>query len=1076
MGLNIDEALRSRREGRIVSAFPAGLTSRLERWLAWAAPRAWLALPFLAIPALSPFWDDGFPQSADGLLHLLRLVLLDRYLREGLLFPRWLPGLVFGRGYPVFDYYGPATYYLAEAFHLAGLGFMPALMAAFSALVILAGGGMYALARALFGPRQDWAALLAAAAYMYAPYLLTNVFLRGALAEVGAMALLPWILWSTCRLMEAEQPWRYVLPVTLSLGGLAVTHDITLLFVPPVWLALVAVLWWRGGRQPGRLAWAAGGAVAAMGASAFFWLPLVLERRYLANAAYQIAVTYLPANVWTFRNFLDTAIPFGYTFSGPFRLGLVQLVLALIGLVAARRRDGAWLFLLGLALIGSSAIGGWALPIWLHSQLLLVAQFPWRLLAVVSVPLALFTGGIVLRMRQGIVQAAATSLLLAAVIMANRPRLDWIPTVPYTGPEIGPAAVAQFEADTGALGTSSAQEFRPRWAGDTLGPSAGQVVGTQSVQLHAANDFELSARVVDPDGSPLRFDIYYFPGWQVTLDGRTPLETYPSTDLGLLTVNPPAGAHELLLSWAGTPLQHLAGDLSLATLAFLAALCLVPHCPRWPRLLRLAAGASDRWVAILPAALLLFGLVATLHQPALRPVQTPPAAIRTPDLTLLGCQLELSSSRDLVVHPYWYVEDTPASSFRVRWELLDAQGHTLSEVEAQPYFNAASAGDWPPGTVAGDAYQLPLPAGMAAGSYQVAVQLPRAAPPRSETASSMAGGGNEAWQAPAIVAGFQLAAPIPPQHQPAHPMDVRLGGIVQLAGYETHPAPERTGSRERAMGSAPSGLSPVPFLVAHAGDRLDYTLYWRALVPLYDNYHAFLHLVDRLGRPLVQEDQVAGTVLHGPKLWDTNELSADNYRLHIPGSTPSGLFWPSVGLYDFKTLARLQALDGATGKPLDPLQLPPIKIIAGRQLSPEYPADIRIGDAATLVGYDLALPAGGPRAGDRLTVTLYYRSRAAVTANYTRFLHLYSPQLGMAAQADALPQEGDNPTWAWVPGEVIVDAVALDVAAGAAPGTYRLQTGLYDTQDAGARLPLYDSQDRPLPDAQADLGQVEVRK
>ncbi len=337
-------------------------------------------------------------------------------------------------------------------------------------------------------------------------------------------------------------------------------------------------------------------------------------------------------------------------------------------------------------------------------------------------------------------------------------------------------------------------------------------------------------------------------------------------------------------------------------------------------------------------------------------------------------------------------------------------------------------------------------------------------------------GGRDAWEPPAVVGSLQLAAPIPPQPQPVHPMDVRLGSVVQLAGYDTTPAPEGTESPQHSMGSAPSGLRPVPFLVAHAGDRLDYTLYWRALVPLYDNYHAFLHLVDRLGHPLVQEDQVAGTVLAGPKLWGTNELSADYYRLHIPTSAPSGLYWPSVGLYDFKTLARLRALDGTTGKPLDPLQLPPIKIIGGPQPGPEHPTDIRMGDAATLAGYDLALPAGGPRAGDQLTVTLYYRSRAAVAANYTRFLHLYNPQLGMAAQADALPQEGDNPTWAWVPGEVIVDHVRLDVAAGATPGTYHLLTGLYDTQAAGARLPLYDSQNRPLPDAQADLAQVVVSK
>ena len=135
-----------------------------------------------------------------------------------------------------------------------------------------------------------------------------------------------------------------------------------------------------------------------------------------------------------------------------------------------------------------------------------------------------------------------------------------------------------------------------------------------------------------------------------------------------------------------------------------------------------------------------------------------------------------------MVHPYWYVGDAPASSFRVRWELLDAQGQTLSEVEGATLFRMQPyAGNyWPPGTVAGDAYQLPLPQGLAAGSYQVATQLPRGAAPRFETASSVAGGDDEAWQAPAIVGSFQLAAPIPPQHQPAHPMDVRLGGVVEL--------------------------------------------------------------------------------------------------------------------------------------------------------------------------------------------------------------------------------------------------------------------------------------------------------
>jgi hypothetical protein len=72
--------------------------------------------------------------------------------------------------------------------------------------------------------------------------------------------------------------------------------------------------------------------------------------------------------------------------------------------------------------------------------------------------------------------------------------------------------------------------------------------------------------------------------------------------------------------------------------------------------------------------------------------------------------------------------------------------------------------------------------------------------------------------------------------------------------------------------------------------------------------------------------------------------------------------------------------------------------------------------------------------GATLTLTLYYRSLAPATADLTRFVHLYAPASGMIAQHDSLPTGGLNPTWAWLPGEVITDQVTLTVGADAAPG------------------------------------------
>src|SRR5450759_4264340 len=176
----------------------------------WIDHRPWLLVPLLAIPAVLPFYRDGLPVTADGLLHIVRLVVLDHSIHQGVLYPRWATELMLGYGYPVFSFYGPATYYLAEALHLGGLGYFHAFMGTLVLLVILAGGSAYLLARDLFGKQHGLAALVVAVAYMYSPYLLTNVFVRGAIAEVAAQALLPWILWSLRRIMRAKNPARYI--------------------------------------------------------------------------------------------------------------------------------------------------------------------------------------------------------------------------------------------------------------------------------------------------------------------------------------------------------------------------------------------------------------------------------------------------------------------------------------------------------------------------------------------------------------------------------------------------------------------------------------------------------------------------------------------------------------------------------------------------------------------------------------------------------------------------------------------------------------------------------------------------
>ena len=100
-----------------------------------------------------------------------------------------------GHGYPLFLFYPIGGYYLALLPALAGLPLDYAFNLALAAVILIAAAGAWLLGRDVFHG-NSLAALVAAVAYTFAPYLLVNVYLRGALPEALGQALLPWVVWS----------------------------------------------------------------------------------------------------------------------------------------------------------------------------------------------------------------------------------------------------------------------------------------------------------------------------------------------------------------------------------------------------------------------------------------------------------------------------------------------------------------------------------------------------------------------------------------------------------------------------------------------------------------------------------------------------------------------------------------------------------------------------------------------------------------------------------------------------------------------------------------------------------------
>ena len=255
----------------------------------------------------------------------------------------------------------------------------------------------------------------------------------------------------------------------------------------------------------------------------------------------------------------------------------------------------------------------------------------------------------------------------------------------------------------------------------------------------------------------MRFSSLYFPGWQAVLDDDTPLSPYPSTNLGLLTVDLPAGSHRLRLTYAGTALQHGATWITLATLALLTLFA-------WRY-------ARPRWIVGIPLVLLLAGLAAQVVRPAMVAVRPATQPLNTENLTLVGYRLDQSDEAILTIFPYWYVRQTPAPGTRIGWELRDTSGQVVNSIASRPYFNSQDASNWPPGTIVDDGYQLPLPPGLSTGTYELIAQV---LPPDSDASPA---------SSTVTTVDLKTTAPTQPAVSPATPLDLQFGDAIRLEGF-----------------------------------------------------------------------------------------------------------------------------------------------------------------------------------------------------------------------------------------------------------------------------------------------------
>lgn len=1022
-----------------------------------------LLLLFLTLPVMVTMLLYGLPMTHDGVTHLFRIARLDEYIRQGMIFPRWMPDMLLGYGYPTLNYYAASTYYLTEIYHFLGLSLYYGFIAAQWTLTLLAAFGIFLYARDMLDEDGLAAPLVVTIAYVYAPYLLTNIYVRGAIAELGAQALLPWILWSYRRLWRAPNPRSYVFVAALSLAALAWTHTISLLIVPLLLLCYMAVLAGTADARRQRLILSATAIGLAMLVSCFYWLPMIVERGNITDYGLTIATTMmLPKSFFRWDNLLNPGFQYWYPQDPPFRFGLVQLTGLLIGLPFLMRKGREWWFWLAVLAICGFLMSQVAAPIWFSNNILPIIQFPWRLLAIAQLPIALFIGLPFIFIRNAWLRGVAALAAVALLIWVHYPRMQWEYVLSPKSSQFDMSVNAYFESGRGHIiegdfGTASIQEFRPKWTTQMLrvdpttidlplAQPSGAEQAPSTLEVLRANGFGLELRTVSQTPFLLRLAAYYFPGWTITLDGEAPLTPKPTTNLGLLSAEIPPGEHVVTVVWTGTRTATVAAIISQIGLVLLGAY-------------QLAQPSRQRWWGLLVVPLLAIGLVGSYLRAPLQPITQFPQATGIPGLVSLGYRGPELTTNGIAIHPYWYVTNNTPAPFQIRWRLRSEAGEIVQEMTSNPHFDSYPSTEWPGLTLMDDDHLIPLPANLPPGTYTVEMALLDPETGDETLATTM---------------GDVTVDHATGQPTPSNPLQVTFGEDVILHSYDARMIEALASGQARTPGRADLPVVPT-------GNTMEYTLAWGLSQQTNEPYVGFIHLTDELGNAIAHDDHSPGPLFQPVAIWTPYGMYTDRYLLHIPPDAASGLYWPHVGMYNWKDLHRFDVRTPDSDTVGDHYRLPPVKVL-NREIRPEgIAAGVHLGEMADLVRYQIdgGTAGTGPatlsiQPGDTITITAYYQAKTSTPESLTRFVQIRDAANQIIAQADAEPQNGVNPTWAWLEGEIVRDVITVQIPEAASAGTYTGTLGFYDAAADYARLPITDAQGALLPGSEFPFAEIVV--
>ena len=725
---------------------------------------------FVLVLWLTSAWPST---THDGHIHMHRIRALADALRAGVPYPRWFPDYSFEYGYPVLNYYPPLFYYPSAFLKLAGVDMVASLRLPIAAGFALSALWMFRLARQFFAV---WPAAACVICYQFHPYRILDLFERGAFPELTAFMWLPLVSFYGIQAVaalsrqgngatvDAESPLRrarthgpILVKAGLAFGGLILTPHLTALMVAIFFAIVLAILSLQRHRAGAFSPISAGLAVAGFASvgillTAWSTLPVLLEMNWV-NVGKGVAFDAWMDHMAGWNDLFEPALIYSYSYSEnpTFFLPIYTIPIGIFAIYVVAASKAGNLRFITFVVLSSTILAAWlttAASYWLWASVEFLfekLQFPWRWQMFVALGTSLLLAACleqlqVLRRLPAytvpIVSIACSMyIVLYSTLGLDYPTDDGSHNQEYSAPALWQMNSQSWDRDSeGNRIGSWPREFLPVWVDvdprSIGGPPWEELQMTDSNETLAVVPVRWGLlqhrfQVTTQQAFRLLFHQFYFPAWQVTLDGIQ-ARVEPASQLALASVEIPPGTHDVVFAWGPTRSVWLGRILTaVGWIVVFALLCLG------------SIGAGKAWPgreSSLRAYRRYLPLSGWLAIGALMVAAASGVTDRTWEVSAIGADygnVRLEGVRPppatrpgevAAVQLWWSVKTAgvPVSAFV---HLVDETGMGVSQHDGPPGGQYTPYQRWEPGLVLNSTHYITLPETLSPGRYRLVAGL-----------------------------------------------------------------------------------------------------------------------------------------------------------------------------------------------------------------------------------------------------------------------------------------------------------------------------------------------------------------